>query len=171
MSKKFNEIFSTFTRENSVSCHTIPPRAPQFVGLWEAAVKPLKRHFFRRIGETRLPLHHFLILTHIEAILNSRPLVSPSKEVNVAIALTPGHFFIGWLSRAMPSSKRDKNIAPPTHQSPWQHSSNIFEMVERIIFGFSGAKSKLRTLLSSKRTASRLWYVLYTIIIMNYSIM
>ena len=39
MNKEFKEIFSTFTNDNSVSWYNIPPKAPHFGGLWEAAVK------------------------------------------------------------------------------------------------------------------------------------
>ena len=38
-SKEFRENYTTFTNDNSVSWYTIPPRAPHFGGLWEAAVK------------------------------------------------------------------------------------------------------------------------------------
>ena len=39
MSKEFRETYTTFTNDNSVLWYTIPPRAPHFGGLWEAAVK------------------------------------------------------------------------------------------------------------------------------------
>ena len=54
---------------------TIPPRAPRFGGIWEAAVKSMKRHLRRILGLQTLKYEELLIiLQQIEAILNSRPL-------------------------------------------------------------------------------------------------
>lgn len=53
----------------------IPPRAPNFGGLWEANVKSVKYHLQRVIGETKLTFEEWSTVTaQIEACLNSRPL-------------------------------------------------------------------------------------------------
>ena len=75
---------------------TIPPRAPRFGGIWEAAVKSMKRHLRRILGLQTLKYEELLIiLQQIEAILNSRPLFPMSDDPNDCRAVTPAHFIIG----------------------------------------------------------------------------
>ncbi|XP_055604711.1 uncharacterized protein LOC129752943 [Uranotaenia lowii] len=57
--------------------HLIPPRAPNFGGLWEAAIKVAKKHLLRQVGSSSLYYEDLVTtLAQIEA-------------------LTPGHFLIG----------------------------------------------------------------------------
>ena len=74
----------------------IPPRAPNFGGLWEAGIKSVKNHIKRIIGESHLSYEEaYTLLVRIEAVLNSRPLTPLSNDPNDLTALTPGHFLIG----------------------------------------------------------------------------
>jgi len=59
----------------------IPPRAPHFGGLWEAAVKSIKYHLRRTLG-SRVATYEELciLLSEIEACLNSRPLYALSDD-------------------------------------------------------------------------------------------
>ena len=55
----------------------IPQQAPHFGGLWEAAVKSMKTHLKKVVGNVKLTNEEMsTLLVQIEACLNSRPLVS-----------------------------------------------------------------------------------------------
>ncbi|XP_076289812.1 uncharacterized protein LOC143213643 [Lasioglossum baleicum] len=67
-----------------------PPSTPHFGGIWEAAVKSVKHHLRRIIGEQRLTFEELTtLLTGIEACLNSRPLQPLSDDPEHPAALTP----------------------------------------------------------------------------------
>ncbi|XP_018317357.1 uncharacterized protein [Mycetomoellerius zeteki] len=81
--------------EEGINWHFIPPRALNFGGIWEAAVKSFKSHFRRVTGTSLLTMDEMQTLTiQIESILNSRPLTILSNP-NDLFFLSPGHFSIG----------------------------------------------------------------------------
>lgn len=72
------------------------PAAPHQGGIYEAAVKSMKFHLKRIIGQKVMTYERFLtLLNQIEAILNSRPIHPLSDDPLDMQALTPGHFLIG----------------------------------------------------------------------------
>ncbi|KAL6416444.1 hypothetical protein ACFW04_013469 [Cataglyphis niger] len=80
-----------------------PPSAPHFGGLWEAAVKSLKHHLRRVLGESTLTYEEMsTLLAQIEACMNSRPLQALSDDPDDLAALTPGHFLVGTALNALP---------------------------------------------------------------------
>lgn len=100
----------------------IPPRAPHFGGLWEAAVKSFKHHFKRVIGDTTLTFEEMATVSaQIEACLNSRPLCPLSSEPTDTVALTPGHFLINAPLNVLPEPFIDTNFNSRTCR--WNHLS------------------------------------------------
>ncbi|GFX22068.1 uncharacterized protein TNCV_3054241 [Trichonephila clavipes] len=71
----------------------MPPRAPNFGGLWEAGVKSFKFYLKRAVGNLKMTLEEFLtIITQIEGILNYRPITPLLEDIDDLEELTPGHF-------------------------------------------------------------------------------
>lgn len=81
----------------------IVPRAPSWGGIWEAAVKSIKKHIIRTIGDRNLTFEEWAtLLAQVEAWVNSRPLVPLSDDPRDNLALTPAHFLIGDSLIALP---------------------------------------------------------------------
>ena len=83
-----------------------PEHAPQFNGLWEAAVKSFKIHRRKVVGEARLTYKELTTtLAQVEACLNSRPLMPLHEPSDALEVLTPGHYLIGKPLTALPDSQ------------------------------------------------------------------
>ena len=96
-------VVSQFCSAQGIAWKFIPERAPHFGGLWEAAVKSMKRHLRRVMSEVKLTFEELTtLLTQIEACLNSRPLAPLPSEGDSLEPLTPGHFLIGRSLEALP---------------------------------------------------------------------
>ena len=104
--EEIRKLFQVHFKENreiindlasrGIEWHFNPPAAPHFGGLWEAAVKSVKYHLKRIIGETALTFEEIsTLLACIEACLNSRPLTPIHDDSNELEVLTPAHFLIG----------------------------------------------------------------------------
>lgn len=63
------------------------------------------------------------LITQIEAIVNSRPLIRFSSDPNVSIALNPGHFLRGDLLTNSP--EYDVSAIPHNKLSLWQHLQKL----------------------------------------------
>ncbi|GBO16138.1 hypothetical protein AVEN_244694-1 [Araneus ventricosus] len=73
--KEQDEKLSGFLSAEGIEWKFIPPRAPSFGGLWEAAVRSAKYHLKRIVGRSNLTYEEFLtVCIPIEGSLNSRPL-------------------------------------------------------------------------------------------------
>ena len=71
-----SEVFN-WCSNNEIQWKFIPPRAPHFGGLWEAAVRSAKQQYFiRTLGSTSLTQEGMVtLLAEVELCMNSRPLV------------------------------------------------------------------------------------------------
>ncbi|GFU88492.1 integrase catalytic domain-containing protein [Trichonephila clavipes] len=111
-----NEHFCYFLSQVNIEWHFFcsPPVSPHFGGLWEAGVKSIKYHLKRVIGNTNLTFEEFsTLLTQVEAILNSRPLVfldcdNDPDSLNI---LTPSHFLIGEVITSSPEHTNDDKLS------------------------------------------------------------
>lgn len=132
--RELKEIYDFVARENEtlvshlakqkIKWNFIPPRSPNFVGLWEATVKAVKKHFYAVTkGLTKTFEEFYTLLVEIEAVLNSRPLTPLSNDPSDLSVLTPSHFLIG-----------DSLIQPVQHNlcevsdnqlSHWQHVQKL----------------------------------------------
>lgn len=112
--------------KRKIQWHFNPPYAPNFGGIWEAAVKSAKGHLYRTLGDVIFTFEEYCtIFTRIEAILNSRPLCDmspdPSEELDF---LTPGHFLVGRSLLSAPEEPQD-NVAHPRQR--WTHLRQIVQ--------------------------------------------
>ncbi|KAH8315907.1 hypothetical protein KR074_001810, partial [Drosophila pseudoananassae] len=96
LSEEHQRALLDFCSMESIEWHFIPPRSPHFGGLWEAAVKTAKHHFYRAVGSAVLGFEELrTLLCHIGAVINSRPLLSLSENPADLEVLTPAHFLTG----------------------------------------------------------------------------
>lgn len=120
----FKGAVQEFATSENIEWHFIPARSPHYGGLWESAVRSMKIHLKRTLGETCLTVAEMTtVLTQIEAILNSRPLTPMSEDPNDLRALTPGHFLIGEHLQSYP--EQDLQDVSENRLSRWQHVEQI----------------------------------------------
>ncbi|XP_011170007.1 uncharacterized protein LOC105203007 [Solenopsis invicta] len=108
-----------FAQRNEFEWNFIPPHAPHFGGLWEAAVKSAKFHMYRVVGNANLTFEEMeTVLCEIEAVLNSRPLTPLSEDANDLTCLTPGHCLVGAALNSFPVT--DLTAENPGRLLRWQ---------------------------------------------------
>ncbi|XP_029163322.1 uncharacterized protein LOC114934776 [Nylanderia fulva] len=101
-SQEHKQLASLLTQDGT-QWNFNPPSAPHFGGKWEAAVKSVKFHLKRVLGNHLLTFEEMTtLLTQIEAVLNSRPLSPLSDDPEDLAALTPGHFILGHAPTVLP---------------------------------------------------------------------
>lgn len=104
---EYNKTIFSELINNNVSWHFSPPAGPHFNGLAEAAVKTVKTHLKKSIGDIALTFEELAtLLCQIEAVVNSRPITPMSCDPNDVSVITPGHLLIGCPPSALP----DENL-------------------------------------------------------------
>ncbi|GAB0100398.1 hypothetical protein DMENIID0001_164320 [Sergentomyia squamirostris] len=121
-----SEEFQDECTRKGLSFQFMPPRSPHHGGLHEAAIKSLKHHLKREVGQTVLTFEELsTVISQIEAILNSRPITPLSDDPNEPEALTPGHFLVGKPLNILPEVTLT-NINPNT-LSRWQLCQSLLQ--------------------------------------------
>ena len=89
-----DETVKHFILRNKIEWKQIPAASPHFGGLWEGAVRSMKKHLKRIMGTIIFTYEELETITcQVEACLNSRPLLPLTCHNSDGIEpLTPGHF-------------------------------------------------------------------------------
>ncbi|CAB0018064.1 unnamed protein product [Nesidiocoris tenuis] len=94
-SPEHQNVMTSEAAMKQTNWHFIPPHAPHFGGLWEAAVKSTKRLLHVTLHGFIPDLEEFrCLVTQIEGVLNSRPICASATSSDHVDVLTPGHFLI-----------------------------------------------------------------------------
>ncbi|XP_055591098.1 uncharacterized protein LOC129743154 [Uranotaenia lowii] len=124
--KQTQEKISNELTHQGIKWRFIPPRAPNFGGLWEAAVRNVKSSLKRVIGLRQLSFEDFTtLLVQISAALNSRPLTPLTDDPADIDALTPSHFLIG--SRMTDLPDPDIRNVPTNRLTHYQQRQQLFQ--------------------------------------------
>ncbi|XP_053691724.1 uncharacterized protein LOC128740217 [Sabethes cyaneus] len=119
ISQQHKDLVTKECATDNITFHFIPPRSPSLGGIWEAAVKSMKFHLRRIVGNAMLTETEYrTALIQVEAMLNSRPITAMSEDPQDLQPLTPGHFLVGKPLNAIPEPLL--HDVPENRQSRWQ---------------------------------------------------
>lgn len=126
--KVFTNKVQTTLANKGTTWHFAPPLSPHFNGLAEAAIRSVKYHICRVIGESTLTFEEFTtVLAKIEACMNSRPLCPMTSNIDDLDVLTPGHFLIGEPITTIPQKVMEQSKASALTR--WQLTHQIVQRV------------------------------------------
>ncbi|KAG8192156.1 hypothetical protein JTE90_027798 [Oedothorax gibbosus] len=98
----------------------ISPASPHFGGIWESGIRAVKFHIKRVVGGCLLTFEELsTLLSQIESILNSRPLVKTNEnELDSINVLTPQHFLTGEVVTLFPNNEKSLLRLGPKDMRP-----------------------------------------------------
>ncbi|XP_056647358.1 uncharacterized protein LOC130452026, partial [Diorhabda sublineata] len=119
-------VVQEFITDNLITWHFNPPYSPHMGGLWERAVRSTKYHLKRVLNNTYLTYEEFYtLLSQIEGILNSRPLLPLTEDPDDLQPLTPAHFLIGTAIQTIPEP-----AVPADHKIQLSRYKHITMMIQ-----------------------------------------
>lgn len=117
----FNNEFTTEINELEIQWHFNAPAWPSAGGLWEAAVKSLKHHLRRVVGDQKLTFEEYsTLLAQLEGCLNSRPLCALTEDPDDLDYLTPSHFLNSGPVLTILDTETDE-------RTRWQRTQKIYQ--------------------------------------------
>ncbi|CAG9133832.1 unnamed protein product [Plutella xylostella] len=143
--QNINKDFFDNINHLDIQWHFNAPAWPSAGGLWESAVKSLKYHLKRVLGDQKLTYEEFTtLLTHVEACLNSRPLCALTEDPDYD-HLTPGHFLVGGPILSRPQVQSDNISLPKRWQLIQAMNKQIWKCWSNDYLQQLQARSKWRT--------------------------
>lgn len=122
----FDSRVQTALASKGTTWHFSPPLSPHFNGLAESAIRAVKHHIRRVIGDSTLTFEELTtVLAKIESCLNSRPLCPMSNDPDDFDVLTPGHFLFGEPTNTIP--QKDLSDCNPTRLTRWQLTHHMVQ--------------------------------------------
>ena len=105
-----------------------PPASPHMGGIFESLVKQVKRAMKTVINDLVLPEETlYTVLVETESILNGRPLIAVSDDLNDYEALTPNHFLIGRASPNSPPGQFEEREV--NSRKRWRRAQALADMI------------------------------------------
>ncbi|KAK6744383.1 hypothetical protein RB195_011221 [Necator americanus] len=118
--RKAIEKISTQLANRKIEWRFITPLSPWKGGFYERLVGLFKSAFKKAIKHTLLPLSQFqTLVAEIEAVLNSRPLLSISDTSSSPHVLRPIDFVSPQVELQLPSPHQNHLYIPPNRLSEW----------------------------------------------------
>lgn len=122
-----DQNISMFEKEFEFEWAFNPPSAPHHGGIFEAAVKSMKHHLKRVIGNQSLTYEEYdTLLKQVEGCMNSRPLGSIHDDPTLESYLSPAHFLIG---RRLVTLPEEENLTKEKENGlrRWQRVQQIHQ--------------------------------------------
>ena len=114
-------------QHHGITWHNTPPASPHFGGLWESAVRSMKKHLRRVMGTNRYTFEQLTtIACQVEACMNSRPLLPlTSHNQDGLTTLTASHFLLYHAPSSYPEDPR--LIERPDLLKKWRHCQSVVQ--------------------------------------------